>query len=72
MLGTSIRRSCAASMRALQCKSKVFTSINTVLGKQSFSSNPDSFLSGSSSVYVEQMYTQWKKEPASVHASWQR
>lgn len=33
-------------------------------------STPDSFLSGSSAVYVDQMYSAWKKDPASVHASW--
>uniref|UniRef100_T1JD00 2-oxoglutarate dehydrogenase complex component E1 n=1 Tax=Strigamia maritima TaxID=126957 RepID=T1JD00_STRMM len=28
------------------------------------------FLSGSSANYVEEMYTQWQKDPKSVHASW--
>ena len=28
------------------------------------------FLNGSSSVYVEQMYEHWKKDPQSVHVSW--
>jgi len=28
-------------------------------------------MSGTSSVYVEAMYEQWKKNPGSVHASWQ-
>lgn len=27
-------------------------------------------MSGTSSVYAEQMYEQWRKDPASVHASW--
>jgi len=31
---------------------------------KAFSTNVDSFLAASSSVYVEQMYTAWKKEPA--------
>lgn len=30
----------------------------------------ESFLSGSSSSYVEQMYEAWRKDPSSVHASW--
>jgi 2-oxoglutarate dehydrogenase E1 component len=30
----------------------------------------ESFLNGSSSIYVEQMYQSWKKDPLSVHASW--
>mmetsp|Transcript_1217 Transcript_1217/g.1983 ORF Transcript_1217/g.1983 Transcript_1217/m.1983 type:complete len:1018 (+) Transcript_1217:119-3172(+) len=35
-----------------------------------FSTEVDSFLSGSSSVYVDQMYSAWKKDPKSVHSSW--
>eukprot|EP01038_Epipyxis_sp_PR26KG_P007056 gene7056-9631_t len=34
------------------------------------STKSDSFLSGSSSVYVEQMYDAWLNDPKSVHASW--
>jgi 2-oxoglutarate dehydrogenase complex dehydrogenase (E1) component-like enzyme len=30
----------------------------------------ESFLSGTSSVYAEHMYEQWRKDPNSVHASW--
>ena len=30
----------------------------------------ESFLSGSSSVYVEEMYEAWSYDPKSVHASW--
>jgi len=30
----------------------------------------ESFLSGSSSSYVEQMYESWRKDPSSVHSSW--
>ncbi|KAG5464192.1 hypothetical protein LSCM1_00372 [Leishmania martiniquensis] len=30
----------------------------------------DSFLSGSSAMYIEELYQQWKKDPASVDASW--
>lgn len=33
-------------------------------------SSQESFLSGTSSVYAEQMYEQWRKDPQSVHASW--
>ncbi len=33
-------------------------------------STQESFLSGTSSVYAEQMYEQWRKDPQSVHASW--
>eukprot|EP01041_Mallomonas_annulata_P010258 gene10258-21403_t len=37
---------------------------------RSFSVKVDSFLSGSSSLYVEQMYDAWRKDPQSVHVSW--
>ncbi|KAK7197919.1 2-oxoglutarate dehydrogenase subunit [Novymonas esmeraldas] len=30
----------------------------------------DSFLSGSSAMYVDELYQQWKKDPSSVDASW--
>lgn len=28
------------------------------------------FMNGSSSVYIEQMYENWRQDPGSVHASW--
>ncbi|KAI0483995.1 2-oxoglutarate dehydrogenase-like protein [Xylariaceae sp. FL0804] len=31
----------------------------------------DSFLSGSTANYIDEMYMQWKSDPASVHVSWQ-
>ena len=36
-----------------------------------FSTKSDSFLSGSNSIYVEQMYDAWKRDPSQVHLSWQ-
>ena len=33
-------------------------------------STQESFLSGTNSIYAEQMYEQWRKDPSSVHASW--
>ena len=30
----------------------------------------ESYLSGSSANYVEEMYEQWAYDPSSVHASW--
>lgn len=39
---------------------------------KSFSTHKlDSFLSGTSSIYVEQMYDAWRKDKSSVHVSWQ-
>jgi 2-oxoglutarate dehydrogenase E1 component len=34
------------------------------------STKVDSFLNGSNSIYVEQMYDAWVKDPKSVHVSW--
>ena len=31
----------------------------------------DSFLSGSAANYIDEMYMQWKRDPTSVHVSWQ-
>jgi len=30
----------------------------------------DNFVNGSSAVYVDHLYEQWREDPASVHASW--
>uniref|UniRef100_A0A7S4UG30 2-oxoglutarate dehydrogenase, mitochondrial n=1 Tax=Paramoeba aestuarina TaxID=180227 RepID=A0A7S4UG30_9EUKA len=35
-----------------------------------YSNKTESFLSGTSASYEEQMYDAWKKDPSSVHASW--
>ena len=32
--------------------------------------NPDNFLNGTNSVYLEQMYDNWVKDKSSVHPSW--
>lgn len=37
---------------------------------RALSTKMDSFLSGSSSVYVDQMYDAWRQDPKSVHVSW--
>lgn len=42
-----------------------------ILIRKALSTKTDSFLSGSSSLYVEQMYDLWKQDPKSVHSSWQ-
>jgi hypothetical protein len=53
------------SMRTLKPKKEI-------QGIQKFSSKNcvDNFLTGTSSVYIEQMYQQWKKDNTSVHISW--
>ena len=37
---------------------------------KSTAADPDSFLTGNSSLYVESMYAAWLHDPQSVHASW--
>jgi 2-oxoglutarate dehydrogenase complex dehydrogenase (E1) component-like enzyme len=32
---------------------------------------PDSIANGTSGAYIEDMYAAWKRDPTSVHASWQ-
>jgi 2-oxoglutarate dehydrogenase complex dehydrogenase (E1) component-like enzyme len=32
--------------------------------------NNDSFITGTSGIYIEKMHEQWKKDPKSVHLSW--
>lgn len=34
-------------------------------------STKDNFMNGSNANYVEQMFSQWKANPTSVHPSWQ-
>lgn len=33
-------------------------------------SHKDNFMSGQNANYIDFMYSQWKQDPASVHASW--
>ena len=37
---------------------------------RAFSVENESFLTGTSSVYMEEMYVTWKNDPSAVHASW--
>nr|AOE43335.1 oxoglutarate dehydrogenase [Coremiostelium polycephalum] len=43
------------------------TTINTPKSRKELS---ESFLDGTSSVYIEDMYNAWRKDPSSVHPSW--
>ncbi|CAM9336087.1 unnamed protein product, partial [Phaeothamnion confervicola] len=36
----------------------------------SAATSPDTFMQGSNSLYVEEMYHAWRKDPSSVHKSW--
>mmetsp|Transcript_8973 Transcript_8973/g.15204 ORF Transcript_8973/g.15204 Transcript_8973/m.15204 type:complete len:1007 (-) Transcript_8973:232-3252(-) len=48
---------------------KRFGQLNKNVVLAQFSTH-DSFMSGSNAVYVDQMYSAWKKDPNSVHSSW--
>jgi len=51
-------------------KSKLINNNSIKVNKCQLSTKTDSFLSGSNSVYVEQMYESWRNDPNSVHSSW--
>lgn len=38
--------------------------------RRTIASIADSFLQGSNSAYIDQMYVSWRADPASVHKSW--
>jgi 2-oxoglutarate dehydrogenase E1 component len=59
-----------SSVRSSFCKRKTSFLQGSRLTRF-LSTKVDSFLSGSNSVYVEQMYDAWKRDPSSVHLSWQ-
>ena len=50
---------------------KLNNNLNSFSTKK-FSNNlsNDSFINGTSGIYVERMFENWKKDPTSVHASW--
>jgi 2-oxoglutarate dehydrogenase E1 component len=47
------------------------TSFNSVMRTTQRGFSQDNFLNGANANYVDQMYSQWKADPSSVHASWQ-
>jgi hypothetical protein len=50
---------------------KMNINLNSILIKK-FSNrlSNDSFINGTSGIYVERMFENWKKDPKSVHISW--
>lgn len=38
--------------------------------KRTFAAPSDNFMSGQNANYIDYMYSQWQKDPSSVHASW--
>jgi len=37
---------------------------------RTFSAPSDNFMTGQNANYIDYMYSQWEKDPSSVHASW--
>ena len=37
---------------------------------RAFAAPNDNFMSGQNANYIDYMYSQWEKDPSSVHASW--
>ncbi|KAL6074805.1 oxoglutarate dehydrogenase (succinyl-transferring) [Balamuthia mandrillaris] len=71
-LNSSLRRAAVASASSYHSSA---TSNNAAQSGSTPSAVPlsklsESFLDGTSSIYVEDMYRAWKKDPGSVHASW--
>jgi hypothetical protein len=63
----------ASSQRRLMAQ---FAKRTTVLARVAFSTQPaqemESFLSGTSSLYAEQMHEMYEQDPNSVHSSWKK
>ncbi len=53
-------------------KKTAFVSKSKINPNKHFTSklNNDNFLNGSSRIYIEKLQEQWKKDPKSVHVSW--
>ena len=67
------------SRRGLQCtrsllgaQSRLATMPRPFLAMQTrtFAAPNDNFMSGQNANYIDYMYSQWEKDPSSVHASW--
>lgn len=37
---------------------------------RAFAAHKDNFMTGSNANYIDYMYSQWERDPSSVHASW--
>jgi 2-oxoglutarate dehydrogenase E1 component len=79
LLGTATRRLVAAARRPLVNAASATTFARSAPAKLSlFSTLPDlknekeTFLTGTSSLYAEQMYEQYVQDPTSVHPSWKQ
>ena len=74
MLSSSVRRAVSCHLRKNSLtraprrpEVSFFKKSTQVGGSDLFAG---SMINGSSIVYVEQMYAEWKKNPESVHSSW--
>ncbi|KAJ6108343.1 2-oxoglutarate dehydrogenase [Penicillium sp. IBT 18751x] len=61
-----------AARRPLAVANRVFNGARLYASSAEAGVDPnDSFLSGNTANYVDEMYMAWKKDPSSVHISWQ-
>ena len=64
MISAALRSARRFQVASRALNGSILTKTSAVNAGKAFSTNVDSFLAASSSVYVEQMYTAWKKDPA--------
>ena len=65
---SALRRS---SYKCLLCQPRAIPRSRVALASTSAVASNDSFLQGNTANYVDEMYMQWKRDPSSVHVSWQ-
>lgn len=51
-------------------RSRVFNTLKTSTIRRSLATGQDDFLSTQNASYIDEMYDAWKKDPSSVHVSW--
>lgn len=61
------RRSSLAGLSRIASKRSL---LGCAFPRRCLAAAADSFLGGSNSIYVDEMYRAWKKDPSSVHVSW--
>ncbi len=54
----------------LKFSANKFNAFRASLAMRKPQSTTDNFVNGTSAVYVDYMYEQWKADPSTVHASW--
>ena len=81
MLSNHLRKKSASAIQAFKSKpvvpfafknyNKRFTAFRPTMNLlKPMSAQADNFVNGTSAVYVDMLYDQWKEDPNSVHSSW--